>query len=109
MSKRISQILEVLALLRNPRVRDIDEHAVAERRISASKQIAHNRRINYKTVSDKLRRQLEPNIAGVREFDRLVQRWLNGSADKLQSVLLLHAVNEEDEALIRGFFAAKST
>ena len=109
MTERISEILEVLTLVRGSSAGYVTRRAVRDRRLAALKEVARRRGIAPETVRDKFGRQLQPEVPGVDEFDRLLEAWLSGRPDELRSVLLKHAGDFADEQRIREFFSTQST
>jgi hypothetical protein len=104
MSKRIEEILEVVEEVRGRFESQPGLRYITPARVEAVKSVARRRGIAYHTVNDKFRRQLEPDIAGVAEFDKLLEDWLVSGSLELRDILLKNAVDEGDISLINQFF-----
>ncbi|HEY63270.1 MAG TPA: hypothetical protein G4O02_01745 [Caldilineae bacterium] len=104
MSKRIEHILEVLEEIYKNYEPYGGVGQIQRLRREADRRVARRHGVTYRTVQDKYRRRLSPDIEGVRQFEILVEQWLLGQSDTLQQILLSHAVDAEDESRIRQFF-----
>ena len=106
MSRRIENILEFVQEVREGF--RAGNGTVEELRRQAAHSIAGRRRINYRTVLDTFRRQLEPDVRGVGEFDILLENWLVRGSQKLRDILLRYAADSRDEERINHAFRSAS-
>ena len=116
MSQRIDQILEVVQLVQSKhQVVQSNFHLPVPFRITknirlyAVEKIAAIRGIDAKTVSNKFRRELYPEVKNTDDFDRLLEVWLHTGSNALRNVLLKHTVDRQDEINIRYFFSGNKT
>ena len=104
MSDRISEILEVLRIVRGSYRQGMSDGVLRNLRMDAVDSVAHSRGIDSTTVSDKFRRQLKPDISGTREFDVALQGWLRSGDGRLKAALVKHSVSVDDQRAVRYFF-----
>jgi hypothetical protein len=96
MSRKIDDILEVLAIIQQGY-----RGSVREARIHATHVIAKRRRVTYQIVSDAYKRGLEPEIKGTPAFDHVVEDWFSSKSNYLKRILAFHAFDKRDRARIR--------
>ena len=104
MSQKIEDVLQVLTLIR-PGFHRHRPRSHIEARIRAIRQIAKERGVAYQTIGDAYLRRLEPEIKGTAAFDVLVREWLTGASNKLERILVGHALDHQDQRNIVKFFA----
>ena len=107
MSERISQTLEVIAATKN-HYRGQSIESIVGARIAAEKFVALQRQVSDRTIQDKYRRQLEPDIHKVAEFDVALQRYFCEGDMSLRDILINHAVDADDEKAIHETFTNPS-
>ena len=108
MSKRISEILEVITETKNHYSGQSLE-SIRKARIAAEKYTTslHQLKTNT-TISDKYGRQLKPHINNVPEFDTALQRYFSEGDMGLRDILLVHAIDSNDRKAIRDLFTSPS-
>jgi hypothetical protein len=99
-SKRINEILDVLRLIHAGRVGGAE---VQDLRIKVMEDVARRRGIHPGTVSDKFRRQLQPDMNDTADFDHLVESWLAHGSDRLRQIMLQHADSSDKKAIALFF------
>jgi len=104
MSARIKQIIEVIKEVRdNFRIRRM-HGSLRNMRIDAMHSVAARREIEYRSVEDKCVRQLKPEISTVKDFDKLIEDWLNNDSNTLKDIILKHRSDSRDDELINNTF-----
>lgn len=104
MSQKIDDVLHVLAGIRSGYRADKPE-PLRRVRVRVVREIAKHRDVDYQTIADVYIRRLLPDIEKTPAFDRLVEEWLTSGSCSLQQVLERHALDQNDKARIREFFA----
>jgi MoxR-like ATPase len=104
MSRRISEILELIKIVQSNFNQDTTILEMTAYRKKVDKIISENNKIKIETVRDKYRRQLEPEITGTNEFDEKLFSWLSTGSNDLKEILINHAVNRQDEEGINKLF-----
>jgi hypothetical protein len=108
MSKRISEVLEVIQLTIKQVPQPFSPRQLRDARRSATNSVAVRRRIERETVSDKYGRQLQPDIPGVDAFDEALSSWLRQGDATLRRILDKHSVDDDDKRAIRAVFIVQS-
>ena len=104
MSKKIGDVLEVLAAIRHG-FRDDMPGSLKDTRVRAIHAIAKRRGVRHQTIGDAYLRRLEPDIKGTPAFDRVTESWLLRRSDALRKVLEKHALDHDDRIRIQRFFS----
>ncbi len=111
---KISDVLNVLSLMKDMFQKRPTLFATATLRIEAIRELAdqESHKGRYKnfrsavyTLLDACRRRLEPDIAGVKSFDRYVGQWLNHDSLSLRDILVRRSIHRWQEQLVYQFFA----
>jgi hypothetical protein len=104
MSKKIEDVLEVLAAMRAGFRADVSG-SLKQARIGAIRSIAKKRGVSYQTVGDAYLRRLEPHIKGTPAFDRVTEDWLSRGSRALRDIIAKHALDADDIVNITRFFS----
>src|ERR1700674_4326080 len=102
-SRRVSEILEVLAGVRDANPRSLQ--AILTARQASIHRVAERRGIEGRTVLDKCYRQI--GLSSVRDFDRLIEGWLIRGDSSLQQRIQQRSsvrAGAADAYAIRTFF-----
>lgn len=104
MSQKIEDVLRVLAVIRGGYQSDKPD-AIRRGRIRVVHQIAKQRGVECRTISDAYIRRLAPDIERTQAFDRCVEEWLASGSKMLQQILQNHASDRSDLVRIGEFFS----
>jgi predicted restriction endonuclease len=107
MSKRISEILEVITATKN-HYSGQSFDSIRKSRIAATNQVALQHQVARETIQDKYGRQLQPHINDVPEFDTALHRYFSEGDMSLRNILLLRAVDSDDKKAIHELFTRPS-
>lgn len=105
MSARIEATLAVLDRVRNGYQKRIGPVRLRRLRIESVNAVARQRGTDRTTVSNKYRREMEPDFKNTGDFDNAVRAWLAAGSRELERVLRKHAVSDHDLARIEAFFS----
>jgi len=107
MSRRISEILELIKIVDSKFSDNTTLQKMTSVRIEATKDIAIQNNIAKETARDKYRRQLTPDIIGTEEFDDYLYAWFTERQNDLMEILVKHAVDKTDIEIIEEYFESK--
>ena len=108
---KVSDVIAVLTLIKNEFSRSLISRDIKELRQDAVKEVAEiglrarrfkNQDSAEKTIHDACARRLKPDVENIRDFDRLVGRWIHHD-----SVFLKNIQNINHNVMLSRFFCRR--
>jgi hypothetical protein len=110
---KVSDVLSILEIIRSECKRQFSYYNITELRKEAVKDMAKNelRQKRYKnknsaekSIHDACARRLKPDVDNIKDFDRLIDKWLQQNSMRLKDILIKHIGSRSQRFIVSEFF-----